>query len=281
MKHQIIDKNFEEERALYAACDTELIGCIFEGEADGESALKECQKVKINNCRFALRYPLWHGRDFLVCDTSFTDTARAPMWYTTLATVRHSIIKGVKALRECEDTLVENSIIDSPEFGWKCRGVKLRGTSVISEYLFLEAKDIEIKNMRMKGKYSFQYVENASISDSVFDTKDAFWHSKNVTVTDSEINGEYLGWYSEGLTLINCHISGTQPFCYCKGLRLINCTTDGCDLAFEYSDVDAEIRGDILSVKNPRSGRIVADSIGDVVLENSIVETECEITVRK
>ena len=280
MKDQIIGKSFDVERALYALRDTELIGCIFEGEADGESALKECEKIKMNNCRFALRYPLWHGRDFLVCDCQFTDTARAPMWYTSMATVRHSIIKGVKALRECDDTLIEGSIVNSPEFGWRCRGVKLRNTTVTSEYLFFEAKDVEIKNMRMQGKYSFQYVENASISDSTFDTKDAFWHSKNVTVTDCEIKGEYLGWYSEGLTLVNCHIIGTQPFCYCKGLRLINCTTEGCDLAFEYSDVEAEIKGNILSVKNPRAGRIVADSIGETVLVASVIESNCEIVIR-
>ena len=157
MKYQIIGKTFEEERALYALRDTEVIGCIFEGKADGESALKECERIKINNCRFALRYPLWHGRDFLVCDSNFTDTARAPMWYTFMATVRHSVIGGVKALRESDDTLIEDSVIDSPEFGWRCKGVKLRGTAVTSEYLFFESKDIEIKNMRMKGKYSFQY----------------------------------------------------------------------------------------------------------------------------
>ena len=202
------------------------------------------------------------------------------MWYTETATVRHCIIDGVKALRECDDTLIENTVIRSPEFGWKCRGVKLRGGSVESEYLFLDARDIDIKNIKMKGKYSFQYVENMSITDSVLDTKDAFWHSKNVTVTDCEIKGEYLGWYSEGLTLINCHISGTQPFCYCKGLRLIGCTTEGCDLAFEYSEVDADIWGDIVSVKNPKSGKISADSIGEVVLEGSVMENNCEIILR-
>lgn len=281
MKKQIIGKTFDEERALYAERDAELIGCVFEGEADGESALKECEKIKMTNCRFALRYPLWHGRDFLVCDCNFTESSRAPMWYTNMATVRHSIIKGVKALRECDDTQIESSVINSPEFGWKCRGIKLIGSTVASEYLFFESRDIEIRNMKMSGKYSFQYTENVSIVDSVLDTKDAFWHSKNVTVTDCEVRGEYLGWYSEGLTLVNCHISGTQPLCYCKNLRLINCTTEGCDLAFEYSDVEATIEGNILSVKNPRSGRIVADTIGDILLENSVMENNCEIKVKK
>ena len=276
MKRQIIGKTFDEERALYAERDAELIGCVFEGEADGESALKECEHIKINNCRFALRYPLWHGRDFLLCDCSFTETARAPMWYTNMATVRHSIINGVKALRECDDTLIESSVINSPEFGWKCRGVKLIGSTVASEYLFFESRDIEIRDMKMSGKYSFQYTENASIVDSVFDTKDAFWHSKNVTVTDCELRGEYLGWYSEGLTLVNCHISGTQPLCYCKNLKLINCEMHECDLAFEKSSVEATITTHIDSIKNPSSGYIEAPSAGEIILH---YETECAIRV--
>ena len=119
--------------------------------------------------------------------------------------------------------------------------------------------------MTFTGKYSFQYAQDVRISRSRLQTKDAFWHAKDVTVTDSVLNGEYLGWYSEGLTLIRCHIKGTQPLCYCKDLKLIDCTMEDCDLAFEYSDVEAEVRGGILSVKNPRSGRIVADRIGEVI----------------
>ena len=115
------------------------------------------------------------------------------------------------------------------------------------------------------------------ISDSTLKTKDAFWHAKDVTVTDSVIDGEYLGWYSEGLTLIRCHIKGTQPLCYCKRLRLIDCTMENCDLAFEYSDVDATVHGEILSVKNPRSGKIVADKIGEIIKGDSVYPVEAEI----
>ena len=94
------------------------------------------------------------------------------------------------------------------------------------------------------------------------------------------LKGEYLAWYSEGLTLIDCHITGTQPFCYCKDLTLINCTTEGCDLAFEYSDVQADIKGSILSVKNPRSGKITADDFGEIILEDAVMDMTCEINKR-
>jgi hypothetical protein len=45
---------------------------------------------------------------------------------------------------------------------------------------------------------------------------------------------------------------------------------DDADLAFEYSSVDAYISGNIVSVKNPRSGRIVADSIGEIIIDSNI-----------
>lgn len=280
MKHQILHKTYDEERALYALRDTDVIGCVFAGPADGESALKECRGIKVHNCKFSLRYPLWHAGDFLLSDSQMELTARAPMWYTEKGTIRHSVIDGVKALRECNDTLVEDSVIRSPEFGWKCRGVKVRHSSIESEYLFLDSRDVEITKLTMKGKYSFQYVENLTIEHSVLDTKDAFWHAKNVIVTDSVVKGEYLGWFSDGLTLINCRIEGTQPLCYCKNLRLIDCTMEGTDLSFEYSDVEADVKGEILSVKNPRSGYIRADGIGEIVRDGSVMETDCRIEIR-
>ncbi len=280
MKNNITGQRFDEERALYALCDSEVFGCSFEGEADGESALKECTKIKAHNCKFALRYPLWHAKDFAISDSSFTETCRAPIWYGELCTMRHCRISGVKALRECVDTLIEGCVINSAEFGWKCKKINVRNTDVTSEYLFLDSSDLEISRLTMSGKYSFQYVENAVISDSVLNTKDAFWHAKNVTVINSEVNGEYLGWYSEGLTLIDCKISGTQPLCYCKNLKLINCTMSGCDLSFEYSDVEAEINGSITSIKNPRSGYIKADAVGEIINDGSVIDTDCKIELR-
>ena len=119
------------------------------------------------------------------------------------------------------------------------------------------------------------------IEDCVLDTKDAFWHSENVMVINSEVKGEYLGWFSDGLTLINCKISGTQPLCYCKNLKLVDCTMEGTDLAFEYSDVEADIRGNIVSVKNPKSGTILADGVGGVIWDDPVMECTGKVLIRQ
>ena len=142
-------------------------------------------------------------------------------------------------------------------------------------------KNIKLNKVNFKGKYSFQYTENIEITNSALDTKDAFWHSKNVTVKDSIIKGEYLAWFSEGLTLINCKIIGTQPLCYCKNLKLINCETEGCDLSFEYSEVDADIKGNIISIKNPKSGVIKVDSVDEIINEDSIMEVKAQVIIKE
>ena len=123
-------------------------------------------------------------------------------------------------------------------------------------------------------------MENLELENCELDTKDAFRHTKNVTVKDSTVKGEYLAWFSDGLTLINCKIIGTQPLCYCKNLKLINCTMEDTDLAFEYSDVDADIKGNVLSIKNPKSGTIIVDSVGEIINEDSIMDVNGKVIIR-
>lgn len=54
------------------------------------------------------------------------------------------------------------------------------------------------------------------------------------------------------------------------------------DLSFEYSNVDATIRGRIDSVKNVTSGRIVCDIIGEVIVtEDSKFKPNCKIIQNK
>lgn len=277
---KIENQRYGEERALYGLNNAEVIGCRFEGEEDGESALKECRQVKVKDCGFLLRYPLWHAEDYTLADSSMEPTCRAPIWYSKRGNIIGCEINGVKCLRECDDTKIEKCLIASPEFGWRCRGIEISNSDMTSEYFLFESRNIRINNLKMKGKYSFQYVCDVIIENSVLDTKDAFWHGKNVTVKNSIVKGEYLGWYSENLTFENCKIIGTQPLCYCKNLKLIGCTMEETDLSFEYSEVEAEVFGKIESVKNPCSGKIIADEYGEIIFENSVFKTDCLVVTR-
>jgi len=280
METRIINQTFDEERSLYHLQNADVLHCVFAGPADGESVLKEARNIHVEDCRFSLRYPLWHVRGFSMKKSTMDDLTRAAIWYATDGDIIHSEMTGIKAVRECQDIRLRDCRIRSQEFGWKSDGITLEDTEIASEYLFLDSRNITLENVRMSGKYSFQYVENLLIRNSNLDTKDAFWHAKNVRVENSVVKGEYLGWFSEGLTLMNCKIIGTQPLCYCKDLRLINCTMEDADLSFEYSDVDADVRGHVISIKNPRSGRILVDSVGEIVREDPIMECTGEVVMR-
>ena len=270
----------DAERALYNVSDALISSCTFAGELDGESALKECRNIKVENCTFSLRYPLWHASNFELRNSLLTKTCRAPLWYDKRGVISDIRVEGVKALRESQDIKIDNSYFDSEEFGWKCHKLDIKNTTVISPYAFFESQDMNIDHLQLTGKYSFQYVDNVIIKDSRLDTKDAFWHSHNVTITNSVIKGEYLGWYSDGLTIINCQIIGTQPLCYCKNLKIIDSEMIDADLAFEYSEVEASIKGHVISIKNPKSGHILLDSVDEVITSNSIITPNAIIEIR-
>lgn len=273
------DLVLDEERALYAVSDALVKNCKFDGPADGESALKETSNIQVQNCFMNLRYPFWHVTNGSVSDTKLTENCRAAFWYDKNLEITDSKMMGIKAIRECEAVSLKNTVVNSSEFIWKSKKLEIDNVEILgSEYPFFEVDEAKISKLKMKGKYSFQYCKDIEIKDSELDTKDAFWHSKNITIRDSVVKGEYLGWYSENLTFINCRIIGTQPLCYCKNLVLQNCTMENCDLSFERSTVQAEIKGNIVSVKNPFGGKIVADSIGEIIIDETIVDkTKIEI----
>ena len=276
----IKEQKYDAERALYNLKDTKVENCIFAGPLDGESVLKETRNIVVNNCKFSLRYPIWHAQKYELINSELDEKTRAPIWYSNNGIIKNTIINGVKTLRECINTSIDGCKIESAEFGWRSNNTEMKNTEIVSEYLFLNAKNIKLDNVKFTGKYSFQYVENLEITNSILDTKDAFWHAKNVIVKDSVVKGEYLAWFSDGLTLINCKIVGTQPLCYCKNLKLINCETEGCDLAFEYSDVDADIVGNIISIKNPKSGTIKVDSVDEIINEDSIMDVNGKVILK-
>jgi Protein of unknown function (DUF3737). len=278
--NKIENQTFDEERALYHIKDTEVINCVFAGKQDGESVLKETRNIKVENCQFSLRYPLWHAQKYTLLNSSMDELTRAPIWYSHEGMIDHCCIEGIKILRECSHTIIQNSHVDSPEFGWQCNDITILDSEIQSEYMMLYSNHVKIDHLKFSGKYSFQYMNDLEITNSYLDTKDAFWHSQNIVVKDSVLKGEYLAWFSKGLTLINCKIIGTQPFCYCEDLKLIDCEMIDCDLSFEYSDVEAHILGHVDSIKNVKSGLIVVDSVGEVIHEDAIMETNGKIVIR-
>jgi len=271
---KIEDRTFDEERALYGSSQVEAVRCRFDGPADGESAFKESSDIIARDCYFNLRYPFWHDTRLLIEGGEMTSLCRAALWYSRNIEIKDTRMHGIKALRECSDVKISGCDIVSPEFGWSVSRVEMTDSSAESEYFMMRSDNLKFDHMKLKGKYSFQYISDSEFTNCEFDTKDAFWHARNVLVKDCIVKGEYLAWYCENVTFENCTIIGTQPLCYCKNLKLINCRMEGCDLSFEKSDVNAEIKSAVDSIKNPASGVIRVQSVGDIIRDDPEAKAE-------
>lgn len=279
MEH-ISGKEYGGERPLFASHDLYLENVTIHA---GESALKECTNIEAVGCRFEGKYPFWHVDGFVVKNCLFTEGARAALWYSRNLEMIDTLVEAPKMFREMDGIRLDRvRIPDAQETLWHCRNVELKNVEVAhADYLFMHSENIRIEDYRQQGNYSFQYCKNVEIRNAVIDSKDAFWNTENVTVYDSELEGEYLGWHSKNLRLVNCKISGTQPLCYAHNLILENCTmADDCDLAFEYSSVEASVKSPVRSVKNPRTGSITAESYGEIILDENIkAPADCKIKV--
>lgn len=260
------------ERALFGVRDTRISYCTF---ADGESPLKECGNLEIDNCLFKWKYPLWYTRDVKMTNCSLFDMARAGIWYADNISVYDTVIEAPKNFRRARGILLKN--VDFPnaaETLWNCSDIDMEQVTARGDYFAMNSKNIKARNFTLVGNYSFDGGENIEIHNSRLLSKDAFWNADNITVYDSFISGEYLGWNSRNITLINCTIESLQGMCYIDNLVMKNCRLINTNLAFEYSQADVEIVGQVDSVFNPKGGVIRADRIGELIMDGRKVKLD-------
>ena len=74
------------------------------------------------------------------------------------------------------------------------------------------------------------------------------------------------------MTFEHCTIESLQGLCYVDHLVLRDCRLVNTTLAFEYSSVDADVRGTIDSVFNPSSGTIRADQLNELTLDPAKID---------
>ena len=273
---KIIGGEYTGERALFSSCDLEIKNAHFHS---GESPLKESRGLLLCGCTFSWKYPLWYCKNVCVKDTCFKETARSGIWYTHGISMSKCNIEAPKTFRR--STGIRLTDVDMPnalESMWNCSDIVLTNVRVCGDYFGFGSSDVVADNIVVEGNYLFDGGRNITVRNSRLISKDAFWNCENVTIENCIIEGEYLGWNSKNVTFINCTIESNQGMCYMDGVTLRNCKLRNTDLCFEYCTVDAEICSCVDSVKNPISGRIVAESIGEIIHEPERVDvTKTEI----
>ena len=266
----IQNKEYGGERPLYAVHDVRLENVTIHV---GESSIKETSNIEAENCTFEGKYVFWETDGFKVNNCYFAESARSSLWYSRGCRMINCKVDAPKLFRRMEGIYVENTDFPNGEqFLWDCKDVEMRNVSIQNcDYIFMHTENIRLENYRQDGNYGFQYVKNVEIHNAVINSKDAFWEAENVTVYDSELNGEYLAWYGKNIRLVRCHLTGEQLLCYVDGLILEDCTFgDDANLLFEYSTVNGTIKGDVVSIKNPTSGKLtVKGKIGELILDEN------------
>ena len=267
------------ERALFSTSGARIVNCVFE---NGESPLKESSDLAIADSRFSWKYPLWYCKSVLVEKSNIEETARSGIWYTSDIIVRDTKIAAPKTFRRSSRIVLER--VELPfalETMWSCRDIVLKDVRIEGDYFGMNSENIDAEGLEVLGNYIFDGAKNVTVRNSRLISKDSFWNCENVTVYDSYIEGEYIGWNSKNVTFVNCTILSNQGLCYMDNLVMENCKLIDTDLAFEYSTVRADIRSHIDSVKNPISGSIAADSIGEVIHDPRFVDvSKTEIKIR-
>lgn len=280
-KREIVAEVYSGERPLFGEHDLVIRDTVFDV---GESPLKESRNIELFGSMFKWKYPLWYAENVTVEDSTWFEMGRAGVWYTNNISVKNSAIEAPKNFRRCRGVTLENvSFPKADETLWSCDGVSLENVTAKGDYFAMNCRNMTVDGLTLYGNYSFDGVENVVVRNSRLLSKDAFWNSKNVTVYDSFISGEYLGWNAENLTLVNCTVESLQGLCYIDKLTLKDCKLLNTTLAFEYSkEIDAVVKGEIASVLNPSSGKIVADGIGELIIETNRVDaTKTEIVCPK
>lgn len=278
----IKDQEFGGERPLYTLHDARLENVTIHL---GESSIKESGNIEAENCTFEGKYVFWECHGFKTTNCLYRESARSSLWYSQDGTLINCRVEAPKMFRRMKGIHIEGcTFTNAQETLWDCDNVVIKDSRIENaDYLGMHTNNVRIENYHQEGNYSFQYSKNVEIRNSLLNSKDAFWECENVTLIDCEINGEYLGWYSKNLKLIRCHITGEQPLCYCENLYMEDCTMgDDANLAFEYSTIQARIKGHVHSIKNPTSGNIEVDSVGEIIIDENLKSpADCKIKVKE
>ena len=264
---------YRGERALFMTKDARIFECAFE---DGESPLKESANLEILKTEFRWKYPLWYCSNVKCNQVTFLETARSGVWDTKDIEFIDSVIDAPKTFRRSEGIkLINVKMKNAQETLWNCKRVNINGVDAAGDYFGMNSEDVEINDLHLDGNYCFDGGKNIVVRNSTLNSKDSFWNCENVTVINSTIKGEYLAWNTKNITFINCKIISHQGLCYIKGLKMINCELIDSDLCFEFcSDIDAEIRSVVDSIKNPISGKIRVKGVNKLILDSNIIDKD-------
>lgn len=268
---EILNERFSGERALFQRNGLRISGTVF---GEGEAPLKHNAYIELSDCTFDAKYPVWYSENVKLINCTVRESGSEGIWYSTEVNISDSLIESAKCFRHSNGISMRNVVFtNGDETLWKCSNVRMDNVRVKGDYFAMDCDGMEISGLELDGGNAFDGVKNITVRKSVINGNDCFWNCQNVMIYDSVIKGKCFGWNSRNITLVNCTVESLQGMCFMENLVLKNCKLPHTTLAFEYSEnISADIKGVIDSVKNPAGGLIMAESIGEIIMENENVD---------
>ena len=101
----------------------------------------------------------------------------------------------------------------------------------------------------------------STIADSPFKAISILYRKSPIWLDNSFFDLRYPFWHDWNLKITGCELTE-------------NCRADEADLAFEKSQVEAELTAPLISVKNPYQGCIRVSRVGEVIRDAPAARAE-------
>ena len=171
---KFVEQKFIGERAMFGVKDTEFERCGF---AAGESPLKHGQNLRLKNCIFEWKYPLWYTKNVAVEGGFLMQTARAGIWYAQDVSFKDTLIQAPKSFRRCQNVSLENvNLTQAEETLWSCEDVEIKNVCARGDYFAMNCENVRVYGLNLDGNYGFDGCKNVLVEDSKLLSKDAFWN---------------------------------------------------------------------------------------------------------
>lgn len=160
-QRQINQEYLTGERPLFGESGLQINHTLF---GEGESPLKECHQIEMENSMFQWKYPLWYSSDIEVKDSTWAEMARAGVWYTNNIHIENALIEAPKNFRRCNQLKLDNVFLpNAAETLWNCSNVTLNQVCAKGDYFAMNCTDMQIDNFELAGNYCFDGAKNVEI----------------------------------------------------------------------------------------------------------------------
>ena len=140
--------------ALWYSTDIE----ISDSKLHGIKAIRECERIRLTNCRVISPEFGWFSSDITAENSSFT--SEYFMLRAKGLKFNNVDFKGKYSFQYIENSVFDNCNLDTKDAFWHSKGVTVRNSVVKGEYLAWYAEDLTFENCTIIGTQPLCYCKN-------------------------------------------------------------------------------------------------------------------------